>query len=271
MATRTITSANTTLTSALSGSLSAGDTVYINKFAIDFTNADLSATDLLNVTLTAGFAGTFKAEANGQLKLVVNQTSTGVVINQSASPRIDLVSTSSTGVIYEIRNQPAVGGLLTLSTLKCTNFYQVDRGNARIAADVDLTNAYISAGRVEFVEGNSFTTTLITVGDDAAVTLNRDVTTLNVEGDCQVTINSSYCTPTTINLRGGTLYVAECGTIAALNGTSGTADFSRVTIPTTVTARACGPGVEIILPKSGLVTFSGTSGDFGGGPSIRYV
>lgn len=270
MTTRTIQSSNVNLLAALGSTVNAADTVFINKYATDFTNGDISSADLTALTLTAGFAGTFKAEAGGQLKLVVNQSSTGVLTNQSSSPRIDLVSTSSTGVIYEIRNQPAVGGLLTLATLKCTNFYQVDRGNVRIGADVDMTNAYIDGGRVEFVESNSFTTTTITA-DSGSVVLNRDVGTLNVEGDVEVTINSSYCTPTTINMRGGILIVAECGTIAALNGFSGLVDFTRVTVPTTVTARACGPGVTIRLPKSGLVTFSGTSGDFGGGPTVQVV
>ena len=271
MTTRTIASPATNLLTGLGGTVNAADVVYVNKFSVDYVLADLSASDLTSLTLTAGFSGTFKTGLSGQLKLVVNQASTGIFTNQSSSPQIDLVSTSSTGVIYEIRNQPAVGGVLNLSTLKCTNFYQTDRGSVRIAADVDLTNAYIAGGRVEFVEGASFTTTLITAGGSAAVTLNRDVTTLNVEGDSEVTINSSYCTPTTISMRGGTLNVAECGTIAALNGASGVVDFTRVTLPTTVTARACGPGVTILLPKAGLVTFSGTSGDFGGGPAIRYL
>lgn len=270
MATKYASVSDPSLATALGGAPSSGDTVYVNKWATDFNAADLSAADLLLFVITAGFSGSFQAANSGQLKLVVNQTNTGVFINQSNSPRIDLVSTSSTGVIYEIRNQPAFGGVLTLSTLKCTNFYQTDRGSVRIANDVDLTNAYIDGGRVEFADGASFTTTLITACS-GAVTLNRDVTTLNIEGSAEVTINSTNCSPTTVNMRGGTLVVGECGGVGTLAGYSGVADFSRASRPVTIAARACGPGVLIRLPKSGLITFTSISGDVGGGPTLEYV
>lgn len=270
MATKYASLADPNLATAMGGAPASGDTVYVNKWATDYNAADLSAADLTLFVITAGFSGSFQAANSGQLKLVVNQTGAGVFINQSSSPRIDLVSTSSTGVIDEIRNQPAIGGVLTISTLKCTDFFQVDRGSVRIASDVDLTNAYIDGGRVEFADGASFTTTLI-VACSGDVVLNRDATTVNIEGTATVTINSTNCTPTTINMRGGTLVVAECGGIGTIAGFSGLVDFSRCTRPTTVTARACGPGVTFRLPKSGLVTFSGTSGDTGGGPVLEYV
>lgn len=275
MATRTITAIDDVLLTALGGTVSNTDTVYVDRGGNNFTSADLTAADLTAFKITAGFSGQFSSANGGQLKLVVNQTSTGVFTNESNSPLIELRSSSSSGVIYEIRNRPASSGTLQVSACKPTIIYHELRGVMKFESDVDLSAATIRTFSGETIcrrtAGAATYPLLNGYVYGGTLTIERDAGTLYARGTGRIRLTYSDCSPTTINMDGGNVDVIQASAIGTLQGDAGTIDFTNSKTPLTVTTRACGPGVKIRLRRSHNITFSSVSGDYGGGPQIEYV
>lgn len=271
MATRTITSVNTALLSALSGALSAGDTVYLDNYSTDYASADLSGTDLAAVKLTAGCGSRFAADTTAQLKLTCDRTSTGVFTNEGRCPYLEVVSTGPTGVIYEVRQAPQFAGRTLFDNCKVTKLYQTTPGSTRIGANCDLAASYWTSGTFEIQAstGGSYVLTDLYIGGDASGVVRRDLANIYGVGPGTLRLDSTTITPSgVITLGGMTLVVVASGTIPTLQGSAGIVDFTQLRTPVTVSARLCGPGVSILYSKSskGMVTWSDTSGDYGGGP-----
>lgn len=270
MATKTITVIDDVLATALGGAPSAGDSVYVDRTAIDFTSATL-ANDLLLMVLSAGFSGRFLSSLGGALNITCDRTSTGVFRNESNSPVVELRSTSASGVIYEIRNRPASGGVLQVSSCKPTIVHQ-HAGVMRLEADVDLSAATLRVHGGEAIAkktGGAATYPLLNgYCYNGRFIIERDVTTLYARGRGLIRLAYSDCSPTTVNLDGGTVEAMHCSALGTLQGDNGVFDERPCKTPFTVTTRAVGPGVTILRRRNSMVTYSSTSGDYGGGPTI---
>lgn len=270
MANRTIANKNTTLSSALAG-LSAGDDAYINLYSTEFINGDISGTALKSVTLTAGFSGKFVPGT--PLKIDLSSGSPKRLANYSNAANVDVASTSSAGVIDEIIHNPAGGGPMRVNTCVTTKVYVLN-GSLELAAEVDLSAALVEVTggsmRALTISGGGTALATLTVGGTGIAEMLRDVTTVNVEGGGTAKLSDASCSPTTVNMRGGTLQVNECSGIGTLQGGSGVIDLRNNKTPFTVTTRALGPGVTILRSPSTIdPTYTSTSGDYGGGPQIR--
>lgn len=267
MATRVDDVDSTNLLAALGGTVNANDTVRVRKYAKAYVSGVL-ASDLAAFYLEKGFRGSFSAQDSGGLTLVVNQTNTGVFHDRSNASYVDLASSSGAGVINEIRYLAENSHPLVLGAMDCATLRVNKPGLVRAAAACDINAVLAADGRTVLAE-NGPAVVALTAGGKALVELNRDVTTANVEGGSTVFINSTTCTPTTINMRGGTLALGMCGNIATLQGDSGVIDQRGLTTEITIAATLLGPGIIILRNRSTVVpVVTDSSGDYGGGPTI---
>lgn len=271
--------ANTSLLAALGGTVNANDTIRLRKYATTYALGSLTGNpDLAAAYLDGGFAGEFSAQAGGGssavLTLVVNQSGTGVFVDQSNARRVELQSTSSSGVIYEIRYLAANGHVLALGAMDLERLRVLRQGTVIVGGDCDCANVFASAGSIEFRE-SAYAITALTAGGnadgDASVILNRDVGTVNVEGRAIVSINSTTVSPTTINMRGGTLVLGLSGDIGTIQGDSGVIDQRALTSAITISTSALGPGVTVLRSGRTVVPTITTNNDYAGGPRVITV
>lgn len=264
------TSNNPAFTSALSGSPANGDTVIINQFSTEFTSlTDISGADLLLLRLMPGFSGKFDTSA---LTVVVNQTSTGKLINESNSPKIRVKSSSTAGVIYQVQHSPKIGGgAMFIETATVTNLL-VSSGYCSVGSDVTATNVYVIGGECTLVGSANAITTLEVRGGFA--TLERDVGTLTAYAGTTV-INNSGVTPTTVNIeQGATVKIKDGGTITTLNGKSGTLDLTELARPLTITNSTFYPTFRILKNSAtdSLLTFTNaTTRTFGYEGVVSFI
>jgi len=268
MANRTLVTKDDSLLTALGGTVNANDDVFLNKWGINFNPADLSASDLKSFTAGSEFDGEFSAAAGAQLTLVVNQTSTGIFTNESRSRRIELVSSSGSGVIYKIVHRPVAGGMLFVNTATANEFVQ-QGGQSILESGLTLTTHYQQGGTSIIRYGSTAITTL-TLCMDAILDLYRDITNGYVEGSSTLRLMDTRVVPASIALRGGTLKIVECGTIAALTG-CGTLDLTECRYPFTITTRTLEPGSIIIQRRGTNWMTLGSNADRFGGPKIVTV
>ena len=278
MANRTLADAGIALTAALGGTISAGDTISIGQYAVDYTDGQLRDTsggsttrDLLRVTLGPGCRSNFRASAGGQLKTIVNQTGTGYLEDKSNCGAVEVVSDSASAVIYDVRYAALNGHSFALNTCDAEKFFQFASGTCTIQSACDLANAYVVAGRTVF-STSAYALTALHAGGNAVVTLSRDVANIYAEGACVITIDNTAVSPSgKVYLRGGTVKWIRGGTCADLEcNTSGVADFSELSEPITISDRHMGPGSTLILAKNGIQPTFTTTTDSGGGPQIVY-
>lgn len=279
MAVRVDDTDNPAITAALGGTVNANDTIRLRKYAKTYTTGAITGNpDLAAAYLDAGFRGSFSAARGGSsapLTLVVNQAGAGVFVDQSNAEAVDLQSTSGAGVIYDIRYKAANGHLLQLGAMDCDKLRVLRPGTVIAASGADVANAYCGAGTTTFDEGGPALTLLSGGGSGrwgpATINLNRDVTTLNVEGNATVVLNSTTCSPGTINMRGGTLVMGLQGDVTTLQGDGGVIDQTRLTTPITIGTSALGPNVIILRSAQTVEPTVTTNNDYGGGPTIIVV
>jgi len=249
MATRYNTVVNANVTTALGGTISAADTVIFQQDAVKYTaGGDLSAADLTAVTLTEGFRGTLSVADSGGLTLVVNQTSTGIVTNRSPSSRIDIRSTSASGVIYTVIQ--AGSGVMSL-TYADTQYAVVTSGTLIVGTSADV-HTYVVDGpnaTLSLYEDASYPATLIEVNQGDAI-IARDFTTLNVRGTGRATLASSTITATTATMHGGTLTLVNATTITNFNGYAGVLDLTKAERLPVFTTSVHHPGLTIRLRQN---------------------
>jgi hypothetical protein len=235
-----------------SPSLSAGDTIQFIKFSIAYTaGGDFSATDLLLAEIGSECECDFQAALGGQLKLTCNRTSTGQFINRSRrSRRIDLFSTSSTGVIYKIIQ--AGMGPLYLGTLKCAGgLWCIGIGRVYIAGDVDVTTISVDKdGRCTYYKtSGAFAAT--TINNRGEILIQNDYATLNNYSGT-ATHDDPSITPVQINGLGGTILMKDCGTIGGMTLENTVIDWSQMKGPITVSGTtSIGAGCTIRYAKGG--------------------
>lgn len=270
MATRNITAIDPALITALGGTVANTDSVYLDRYATQYSSADLSAYDLTLLHLTRGFGSELTAANGAQLKAVVDQSGAGVLLNEFAGKLLEVISTSSSGVIKTIINRPQeASATVRLNTMLVTNLLHL-AGNLIVESAVNSTTAWVIFARAYFRYGSSAMTTLH-VGNGGVATLERDVTDINVNGTGELLLNDTRVSPggvTTLN--GGTLKIGRTGTIASLAGSSGTLDLRECETPFTVSARAFGPGVTILRRRTDYMTVS-INNDVYGGPKTIIV
>lgn len=270
MATVKISSDNTALLSALSGTPADGDTVYIDRYATDFASADLSAYDLALVELSRGYRGRIASGAGGaRLKLVCNRTSTGIFRNRSNSPRVELISTSSAGVIYNIV-QSAEGGVLQVDTCDNEKMHAL-KGTLLAESGADVNKAYCYPGASLLLRAAAYTVgNLYALG--GVCNVQRDLTNADIAGNSEVTFEHANVSPSgTTNLWSGKLKIIESGIVSQLNAYSGVIDLTDLRNPVTFSNRTATPAVTILLSRNTpTVTWSATA-DLDSGPVTVYV
>lgn len=259
------------------GSIADGDEVQVEKYSQDFTaGTNLSTKDLVKVTLGPGSRSRFVAASGGALTLVCNRTSTGRFINQSSADQVEVVSSSTSGVIYTVENKPAnVSGIFRLNTCDTDTVWQI-AGTMYQQTDADVATVIVLGGRF-FARAGSAAHTTLSVNGGIAET-ERDAGTVNVSAGT-LRVNGTAFTPTTVNLKGtGTIKVLETGNWGTLNAESGTIDLTECKsfggttgYLFTISAGSISPGVVIRQLRGGLLpNYSGCSLP-AGGPRIEYI
>jgi hypothetical protein len=269
MATKYNTVEDDNFTTAIGGAPSSGDTVMVIKGNRDYSaGTDLDAYDLQRFELTPDFGGRFRNEAGGKLSLVVNQTGTGKFINNSRSPKIELESSSASGVIYEIQHAPALAsGLLQVGACDCEMAYVQD--GVFIALDgSDIAAAKLAGGKSFFRNSSNALPTVDCY--DGSHEIARDITTANIYGGA-MRFSDTAVVPATCNIQGGVLEVLECGTISALNGFRGVLDISQSRRPLTISAAVLYPNFRIRLRRGQSLPSWGTPTKPYGEPQFEYV
>jgi hypothetical protein len=234
-----------------------GDTVILNQGFDEYTaGLSMPSIDLALLHITGGFRGDITTALNLEAALIKIEGGNQIIRLTSTAP----------GAFDEMWINTASGA--TVECVSCTVTLLRQNNSVFLAADsCTVTTFYQTGGQARYDEGG----TAITTGNGHGGTtyLNRDIGTLNSYQGHRTIVNSSTCTPTTINLNGGEFVVEGlCGDIGTINGNSGVLDFSRLANSITVSTRAFGPGLLYKPPRAGVtVTFTATN-DVAGGP--RY-
>ncbi len=277
MTVRQITAINAALITALGGTVADTDSVYIDKYAIDFNPADLSAYDLTRLELGSGYSGRMTS-AGQALKCVVNQAGAGLLINRSNSPQLEITSSSAAGVIATFVNAPSFNGTVKLDTCKPTVIYQPMPSTQTLGASCDLSHAsglvVITKGRCvleKTLSAATYKATEVTVGGDAVIDCGRDVGIVNCEGGGTFRCTSDHCSPTTVNMRGGVFVMGPCSGITTLQGNCGVVDQTGVCAPVTIGTMNLAPTVTILRSSRTVAPTVTTDNSPAGGPKISYV
>lgn len=250
---------NATLTTALGGTPGVGDTVKLTQGSIIYQAGIVLTGTLTAILGTSGWGGGFDPNPlEADVTTLTMQWSGGVWRHKG---------TIGTAIL-----DAAAGGLFAPVTGTTTNFHGKS-GTAFFVDSAVVTNAWVAAPVGSSVQATFSTCgtaiTALTVGNNATVLLQRNVTTLNHDGG-DTTIDSTTTTPTTINMRNGTLRPKTMGTCTTLNGTGGIIDFRQLTADVTFTTANLYAGLTIYMPRPGVTVTFTTRNDFGGGPRLVY-
>jgi len=258
MATYTNTVTSATLTTAVGGTPGAGDTMKLVQDSINY-QAGITLTGTLTAIIgTSGFSGGFDPNPLAADVTTLTMQWSGPVWRHS-------------GAIGTAILDAAFGGQFAPVSGTTTNLY-AKSGTAYYVDSAVLTNGWIAAPVGRSVQATfkpcGTAITALTVGNNATVQLERDVTTLNVDGG-EATIDSTTTTPTTVNLRSGTLRPKACGTTTTLNGLGGILDLRQLKNDIAFTNSNLYPGLTIYMPPAGITVDFGSRTDFGGGPLVK--
>lgn len=251
MAVRTNTTISTDLQAAVGGTINAGDEVHIDRAATTFTaGTNQSAKDLLKFWIKRGSMCEFSAEAGGGLQLVLDQSAAGMFINEGGQRRVDLRSIDSTAVVKTIEIAPGRGDSVTTLDQLLNSTLRVQSGHTLVQPAAYLNDAMIYGGTTRVRPAAANTPGTITV-IDGQLELSRDVTTLSIMGgvatlDDDETVSGPSVSPTTVDLRGGTLKLVRCGNITTLNGFAGTLDLSQLCTPMTISTLVEHPSLTVL-------------------------
>lgn len=248
------------LKTAVGGTLpTAGDTLKLTQGSVSY-QAEITLTGTLAAILgTSGWSGNFDPNPLvGATDLLAMQWS-GSVWRHSGS--------ITTAIL-----DAAAGGLFAPVSGTTTNYYGKS-GTGYFVDSAIVTNAFCAAPvgrstRATFKECATAITAL-TVGNNATVTLERDVTTMNVDGG-ESTINSTTVTPTTVNQRNGLLRIKTMGTGGTYNGYGGILDLRQATNDVTFGTSNLYPGLTVYMPPAGITVDWGSRTDVGGGAKLVY-
>jgi hypothetical protein len=258
------------------GSIADGDELQVEKYSQDFTGGcNVSTKDLLRFRIGPGSSSRFISASGGALTLQCNRTSTGRFINQSSADQVELVSSSTSGVIYNIENQPAnASGILRVNTCDANNIYQL-AGRLYQQADADFNVVNVHGGAFFSRNGSAAIGTLNNYVGTSDI--ERDVGTANAYGGT-IRPNHTAFTPGTINLRGGTIKVLETGNWGAGNLEHGVIDLTECKslgasagFLFAVASGSIGPGVIIRQLRGGLLFDYSALTSVAGGPRVEYV
>ena len=268
MATRNITAIDPAIITALGGTVTANDSVYLDRYSTTYTSGDLSATDLLLLQLSRGFGSEMTAANGAALKCVVDQSGAGQLINEFSGKTLEIVSTSSSGVIKTIINRPSnPSALVRLNTALVTSLLQLV-GEMVIDSAANVTNAWVVGARAYFRYGANALTSLY-VGNGGYCSLERDLADGIIAGTGELYVNDTRSSPSgAFTLQGGTLNIARCGTVASITGFTGTLDLRECQTPFTASATSLGPGVTILRRRTNFMTISANSDVYGGPKTV---
>lgn len=257
MATYTNTVRDPSLATSIAGTMADGDTVLLTQGYDQYTAGLSNPTiDLAKFHATPGFMGDIASSA---LDL---ETTLGIL--EWSGQVIRITSTGGTFTWDELQVNPARGGQVEASSITITLLYQ-NAGTFLAADSATVTTLTQMGGQSEYDKGGTAITTATVQG--GSMKLKRDIGTLNLQGTGVCEVDSSTCSPTTINMQGGTFRVnGLCGNIGTLTGTSGVVDLSMLANDITISTRSLGPGVWIKMPLGGAVVTVTTTSNIGSGP-----
>jgi len=249
------------ITSIAGGSIADGDTVRLTQGKDAYTAGLSNPTiDLLLFHATPGFMGDI---ADSALDFECNRTATGKMILEWSGQVIRITSNAGSGTINELQVNPAQNG--QVSATACLITTAIVSAGTLLCSDSAAVTTLSQTGGVTFLDKGGTAATTVTL-NGGSCNLNRDVTTANVYAG-QLLIDSTTCTPTTVNLGGsGVVKIKQGGNITTLNAQSGTLDLSELAQDITIATGNVGPGLTIIRPRSGAAYTITTQNNTGSGP-----
>lgn len=262
------------LTSLGGAQPAAGSDTFISYWGFDYSGNAVITNDQLSVQLTSGFSGRFKDD--DPLTIVCDRTGTGKFANLSNSPYVYVKSTSTAGVIHEIRIAPESNGITIVGDCTCTVFTQwkgattlqygftagANNTVRLMGGQLDVLNPAGGTNKVckdLFIEGGR-------------ATVRRDHDTCTIYGGVCVYDDATVTPSGTVEIHGnGELHVRDSGTIASLTGFSGVLSFVGLRRALTISAGAVYPGLKIIKDRvtDSLLSWSPTTP--AGPPVVQYV
>lgn len=255
------------LTTALGGTVTANDRLFIAKWASKYSlGTDLTAFDLLAVNFLPGWTGDIGTSAT-PAKFVVNQTSTGV-LKLNGSGRLAFISSAAgPGVIYRFVMDSAPCQL-TLETTD-TEEYVGLAGNAEIKSTADVNKAYISGGSHIFNESGPTMAELQVFQEGHAASI-RNMTVADVFGRGRLEVLKDTVAATTLKVRDQALVVYAGAVPTTIELYGGVLDLTRITRPWTVNRKVFGPA-RIRLAKNGPAITWTDQAPAAAQPVLEYV
>lgn len=246
------------LTSDLSASLNAGDSLSIGSGEVDYdAGADLSGTDLLTVVLAPGFKG----NPSATLKFVVNQTGTGNLYNNWGGSTIRIASSGPTGVIHKIHHEPLAGGSAIYENAD-VEVFKATSGTASLESTLDTNYIIAQGGSTVYAVAAAYTAAEARSADHALLVIDRDVTLLVCGSSVPTLVQSPGVTPATLEVLPG----CECDYRGGNIGTlimhpGGVLNLVNSDRPLTVTDLQKRGDCVVKVKKNGFgqPTYSGTS------------
>lgn len=259
MSTYTNTTTSTDLTEAVGGvAPGAGDTLKLVKDSVNYQAGITLTGTLAAIIATSGFSGAFDPNPLVAAVTTLTMQWSGPVWRHSGN-----IGTAILDAAY--------GGMFAPVSGTTSNYYGKS-GTGYFVDSAIVTNGWVAApvGRSTQATFKPCSTaiTALNVGNNATVQLERDVGTLNIDGG-DTTIDSTTCTPTTVNLRNGVLRPKTMGTGGTLNGLNGILDLRQLKNDIAFGTSNIYPGLTIYMPPAGITVDFGTRTDFGGGPLVK--
>lgn len=246
------------LTTALAATPAGNDSVILRRGSERYNaGVNFAATDLAVMHLRPEYSGDID-ESN--LIFVCNQAGAGRVTVEWSGRLVRMASNATASVWARLTHNPAQGGLALYQTVTVTAAF-INGGSASFADDAIVTTLNQAGGSCDLRESANASTTLNVRG--GTLKLDRDATTLNVEGTGSVTVGNILFTPTTTNIRGGSIIYRNTGASGgALNGYAGVLDFRSCSTAVTFASGELHPGLTILKPRGVTIDTSALT-DYG--------
>lgn len=263
MAVVTNTTDNVVLSSALSATPAAADTVLITKFATRFASGATIANDLAKLVLGPEFSGDF---ATVNLQFTADQGGAGIVEVRWAGTRTRMSAGAVTSKHAKVLIAPVGNGLIEYYDAKHDEIV-ITRGTLICADSVDSDDVVQIGGTLTLeTTGTHVTTSARLMG--GSCTIQRQITTLEASGSANITFDNDAVAQGTLRLANDRTTVLGMGTVAYLYLYRGTIDLSGASKPITFTNYKLYEGSKVILPSGWANPFTDTTKFVGRGPDF---
>jgi len=253
-------------TTAIGGAVGAADTVYINRFARQYS-AGLSAAT--NKALLIEILPESQCEFTTGLIIKTDK-----LVNGGSQNSLVVRSSSSTGEITAFTNSPVRGTSITQlgACLAATGIANV-RGTMNVQDDVDpgSGDVMVFGGDVTIAYSASLLIDGFLYVFGGVCRCRRRAEELRVGGGGTLVLDNPTATQGDLEMDGGTTVIADTGTIDEFIGRAGVLDLTRLSRPITVTNWVEYPGLTIRQRKNTPTVTKTSSAAPLGNANVVYV